>query len=316
MSDIGPPATENDTWGKHRHLVNVYERYLQATYDNLTLRGEQKVTRGEHRRFADLYDFYLEAIYCPKKSEPLGSGRWRLMRSVATEIRDREAVRILDCAAGTGFPAVDLAADRHGLTIHCTDGDQAMLEVLARRARCFGMPLWRFVPPQGNASLGYGSESLVLNWDALNAIHRSYDYVMCRGNSLAYADTWSGGEDAASLDQVEKYLSHIAAKVRPGGYLHVDAPWRIELGEQEYLSIEADGYSIWEKVTSERDCRQWDLSYKFRGDRTVTFRRFSSLLTIDVVQAMLDNLGFSDTEPLSLTAERPNFGVIIARREG
>lgn len=278
-------------------------------------REHRFLSRGTHQDFADLYDIYLEAIYPPLPGERSGSGRWRLMRSVATEIRARGAARVLDCAAGTGFPAFDLATDRsHGLTIHCTDGDPAMLRVLERRATLHDIPVGRLAPRRADTEPLDDLASLVLDWDSLGTIRGAYDYVLCRGNSLAYANTWTGDHDAAPLDQLVDDLANIAAKVRPGGYIHIDAPWRIELDHQGYLTGGTQGCAIWEQVTSERNCRRWDLSYKFSGGRTYTFRRFSSRLTIDVVQEMLDDLGFEDTKPFALTAERPSFGVIIARK--
>lgn len=273
------------------------------------------VTWGTHKDFTDLYEFFLEAVYPPATGERPSSGRWRLAQSVGTEIRARGAATVLDCAAGTGFPALDMATNpSHGLFIHCTDADPAMLQVLARRAEHLGVPLAKLTPRRADTPAMTGPKSLELSWEALGTIRGGYDYVLCRGNSLAYADTWTGRDETTPLDRVADYLANMAAKVRPGGYLHVDAPWQIGLDQQGYVSGGTEGCSIWEQVTSERDCRSWDLSYKFSGGRTIKFRRFSSLLTIDIVQAMLDELGFEDTEPFPLMAERPNFGVIIARR--
>jgi len=274
------------------------------------------VSWGSHREFADLYDYFLEAVYPPEEGEATGSGRWRLMRSVAAEIRERDAYRVLDCAAGTGFPSLDLAADiNQKLVVHCTDGDRHMIEVLMRRACTFGVDVDRLAPPRSAfGPKAAGGEALVLDWASLSRIEGSYDYVLCRGNSLAYADTWTGDRNVAPLRRIEDYLGRIAAKVRPGGYLHIDAPWQLELDHEKYRPVGSGSVSIWEQVSAEADCRQWELAYNLSDRNTIKFRRYSSLLTIDRIETALKLMGFLDTTPFSLGAERPGFGVIIARK--
>jgi SAM-dependent methyltransferase len=274
------------------------------------------VSWGTHRDFADLYDYFLEAVYPPREGEASGSGRWRLMRSVAAEIRERDAYRVLDCAAGTGFPALDLAADTsQKLIVHCTDGDRDMIDVLMRRAAAMGFDVDRLAPPRsGLGSKAAGGEALVLDWASLARVEGTYDYVLCRGNSLAYADTWAGERNVAPLNRIEDYLGRIAAKVRPGGHLHIDAPWQLELDHEKYRRVGSGSLSIWEQVSAEADCRQWELAYKLAEHNTIRFRRYSSLLTIDRIETALKQMGFFDTTPFSLAAERPGFGVVIARK--
>ncbi len=103
-------------------------------------------------------------------------------------------------------------------------------------------------------------------------------------------------------------------KVRPGGYLHVDAPWRLELPTASYQAVGGSD-SIWEHVSADETHREWTLSFKLdQNDRPIAFRRYSSLLTIDRVETALKSLGMADTVPFQLGAERPGFGTIIARR--
>lgn len=278
-------------------------------------RAQALVSHGSPQDFADLYDVYLAAVY---RAICRGRGSTSLLaRSIANEIRTRGARTVLDCAAGTGFPALELVADRDvRAAIHCTDGDPMMLRVLERKAAYLGIPLSEMMAPRADLDAGVGVEAMALDWDSLGRVRRAYDYVLCRGNSLAYADTWTGDSDAAPLDRIAGYLANVAAKVRPGGWLHVDAPWEVGLTKQQYLTSSTSGCSIWEQVVVEAKARRWDLVYKFSGGRSVKFRRYSSLVTIDVVQTMLDHLGFVDTKPMTLPAERPNFGVIIARKGG
>lgn len=274
-------------------------------------RKAQRARRGSHAEFVDRYETYLDAIYEVDDDGPAASGRWRLMRSIANEMRQRRAIDVLDCAAGTGFPLVDLAADARGrFRIHCSDGDRLMIKDLMARASDLGVPLTNLSPPRRRAPNRL-SASMVLDWTELDDVTHRYDYVLCRGNSLAYANTWGGKKKVADNALVEAYLTIIATKVRPGGYLHIDAPWTLDLeARNRQLGTEA----IWEQVSVDRDKREWWLTFAADDGELIEFKRYSSLITIDRVKEMLDRLGFEETSPFRLDGERESFGVIIARK--
>ncbi len=281
---------------------------------------------GDHHDFVSHYEDFLDAVHEPT-GQGVGSGRWTLMSSIATELRNLKAVRVhrgskpckpfrvLDCAAGTGFPMIELAKYSQGnFEIHCTDGDPLMIDVLARRAKELDLDIARLAPERWSSlPQPTGPDALVLDWSDLPKIKGSYDYVLCRGNSLAYADTWVGGRDTASEKGLQQYLIRMILKVKSGGHLHVDAPRTLELPAKTYRPPTKRTMAIWEAVTTERGCRQWQVSFKPRNGPTVTFKRFSSLLTIDRVQSILSKLGL-EIQNQGLHGERPGFGVIIARR--
>ncbi len=91
---------------------------------------------------------------------------------------------------------------------------------------------------------------------------------------------------------------------------------RVYRSRQTYKPVATGAVSIWEQVTTESDCRHWRVDFKLPSDDTLRFERFSTLLTIHDVAAMLDDLDFDETEPFQLSAERPGFGVIIAQKRG
>lgn len=272
-------------------------------------------TWGTHADFVDVYEGdFLDAVYHGEADETVLCGRWKLMRSIAAQMRVRGAKRVLDCAAGTGFPLVDLAADAQSeFTIHCCDGDGDMVAMLEKRAANLGLNPVDLAPKRWPGP-GRSDKSLVIDWARLNQVEGCYDYVLCRGNSLVYADTWAGKKKVASATRLETYLRRMRDKVKPGGYLHVDAPWDLGLSATSYRMIESAKASIWEKVSVDRNAREWRMAVEREGRRPVAFKRYSSLLTIDTVAEILDKLGFEDTTPFQLAGERPNFGAIIARR--
>lgn len=272
-------------------------------------------TWGTHDDFVDVYHrYFLDAAYQRDDQIPVKCGRWKLMRSIAAQMRSRKSVHVLDCAAGTGFPSIDLLAETGPeFKVHCSDGDPAMVAVLEKRAANRGIDPGKLAPRYWPGPLRK-SRSLILDWARLNQVEGRYDYVLCRGNSLAYADTWGGRRKVASRTLLETYLRRMRDKVAPGGYLHIDAPWDLGLSATSYRVIEGHSASIWEKVSVDRDAREWWMVVEQEGQRPVAFKRYSSLLTIDGVATILDRLGFEETQPFQLTGERSNFGVIIAKR--
>lgn len=276
---------------------------------------------GTHSEFADLYEKYLDSIYDSTSRAVYGNGRWRLCRQVGNEIRDRGAREVLDCAAGTGFPGLNLMAmaPDYGIDVlHLTDGDPDMIRVLRRRASELGvaglLPTDRVRWRSEGAAAVQIVDPLVLLWSELGQIRRKpYDYVLCRGNSLAYADTWTGDHQVASQDTINSYLRQIALKVRPGGYLHIDAPWEAELSGQRHRSVASGAVSIWEQVEPGDDFRHWCVDFKLPSE-TLKFGRYSSLLTIHDVADALETIGFEETKPFEMAGERDSFGVIIAKR--
>ncbi len=270
---------------------------------------------GKHSAFADLYESFLDAAYRSPSSK--GNDRWKLVQGIVNEIAERGVETILDCAAGTGFPAIELAAHPTipWLKVHCTDADAEMLQVFEKRVKeTEDINLQQFAAPRGLKLGGEAAGSLRLAWHELGNIRRTYDYVMCRGNSLAYGNTWSGGRSVSSADAIGAYLQEMKNKVRPGGYLHVDAPKRLELPKQCYPSVAEDGVVISEEVVDTDNHRHWKVQFELPNGEKLGFHRYSTLLTISNVQRMLDDLGFVDTAPRALYGERPGFGVIIAKR--
>jgi hypothetical protein len=160
----------------------------------------------------------------------------------------------------------------------------------------------------------------VVNWADLRHVVGNYDYLLCRGNALAYADTWSGEGDVASTDNIRRYLRQMLGLLDPGGYLHVDAPKVAKLDRTSRRVLGTNAHSIVEEVTLEVDengephRRRWDVTFNHKGQRPVSFTRYSSLLTIADLQRLLEELGLEETDPVELPDERPNFGVIIARK--
>jgi SAM-dependent methyltransferase len=273
---------------------------------------------GSHEEFVERFDEYLGAVCPPSGALRSDTGQTRLAASLLKQLDNRSAERVLDCAAGTGFPTLDLQlAAPERFVVHCCDGDELMVARMARRASGLDLDFAAMVPPRRQGS---GAGSMVLNWANLGELEGEYDYLLCRGNALAYADTWSGELDVASAETIRRYIGQMCDLLVPGGYLHVDAPKTIELGATTRRDVGHKPRSVAEQVTLEVDengephRRRWDVTFNHKGQRPVSFTRYSSLLTIADLQRLLEELGLEETDPVELPDERPNFGVIIARK--
>lgn len=117
------------------------------------------------------------------------------------------SLRVLDCACGSGFPALGLIAKGYDVT--CTDGSEIMLKHFRRNARLEGLDVQ---PHQ-------------LRWEELPLRYAGqFDVVLNRGcGNYRYAGVWDGG-GLASRQAMAHAIRQWAACIRPGGRLYIDIP--------------------------------------------------------------------------------------------
>lgn len=242
----------------------------------------------QQQLFAVFYDqIFVNAVYEKRQ----------FVASILDVLKRKSVQSILDCAAGTGFPALLLR--KAGMEVDCTDMDPFMIEVFKKNARRLKVP----------------NNILRLKWSDLSNIGKQYDYVMCRGNSLAYDESWGEeGNIPPGNHKIYSDLQEIAKMVKPGGYLHVDIPKKRKLGKSQY-STEYNGevYRVEEEVFACKDGRHWFFEL-YNNSEHHKFDRWSSSFSFEQLQEALTSLGFSETNSFTLQGERKNFRVIIARK--
>jgi SAM-dependent methyltransferase len=118
-----------------------------------------------------------------------------------------QGLRVLDCACGSGFPALGLIAKGYDVT--CTDGSGLMLEHFRRNARLEGLDV------QAHQML----------WEELPGRYAgTFDVVLNRGcGNYRYAAAWDDG-GLASRAAMAHAIGQWVACIRPGGRFYVDIP--------------------------------------------------------------------------------------------
>jgi SAM-dependent methyltransferase len=228
--------------------------------------------------------------------------RDRVVRGIAEWLGAPGSLDVLDCACGSGFPALDLY--RLGYRISCTDGSADMLERFRRNAREAGIPL----------------EPRQVRWEELGMRYPAvFDVVMCRGCSLIYAGTWDTDAEpdwSALVSAVENF----GRCLRPGGRLYVDTTPEEEL-HGEYPQVTEcgprmiDGHRVeWrEHLTADpqRGVRSWQVALHI-DDTWVTFERKSHYLPHDRFERVLIDARLEDVHRVDIPGER--YKVFVGRR--
>jgi len=125
-------------------------------------------------------------------------------------------LRVLDCACGSGFPALELI--RRGYDVTCTDGSELMLDHFRRNARVDGI----------------AAEANLVPWEELPGRYGGqFDVVMNRGGgNYIYAGVWDEEGLAERPAMVEAIRQWIAC-VRPGGRFYIDITRAEDLARRE-----------------------------------------------------------------------------------
>ena len=229
--------------------------------------------------------------------------RAEVVDGVAEWLGPPEGLRVLDCACGSGFPALDLI--RRGYDVTCSDGSALMLEHFRENARGAGLAV----------------EPLQLLWEALfDHFAGAFDVVMCRGGgSLVYAGTWD--EDLPpDRGAVTTAVRNFYDCLRPGGRLYVDTTRAEDLARAEpqrarHPTIVVDGHTVEleEEVTNypDRGMRVWRSRLRVDGT-THEFARRSHYFSHDEFTGLLTAAGFVDVQPEPVRGE--TYAVFVGRR--
>jgi SAM-dependent methyltransferase len=188
--------------------------------------------------------------------------RDRLVQNLADWLGPPDGLQILDCACGSGFPALDL--HRLGYSVTCTDASRPMLDRFDINAEAAGIEL----------------QPVQARWEELNSHYdANFDVVLCRGCSLLYAGTFDDDVDP-DRSALESSLRNFVHCLRSGGRLYVDAPREEDLGEENPQWTEHEPRTI--------DGHRVEMRERITAYPTARIRRWEVELNIDDVPFALE----------------------------
>jgi SAM-dependent methyltransferase len=222
---------------------------------------------------------------------------------IAAWLGPPQGIAILDCACGSGFPALDLL--RMGYDVTCSDGSPTMLRHFRRNALVENV----------------SAKPLQVVWDDLDrTFGDAFDVVMCRGGgSYLYAGTWDRDappDRAVLLDSLQRFV----ACVRPGGRLYVDITRAEDLANLEpqwahhpALLVGDHVVELAERITADPDgrVRTWHSWLSLDG-QTYEFERRSHYLPHEELVSLLEATGLVDIRKELVPGE--HYDVYTGRR--
>ncbi|EME66251.1 glycine-sarcosine methyltransferase [Rhodococcus ruber BKS 20-38] len=213
---------------------------------------------------------------------------------------------VLDCAVGTGFGTLRLL--EAGYPLVCSDGSVDMLRRF--RLNC--------------AEAGLSHDAVHARWEDLGRVFPAvFDMVMCRGNSLAYADTWDNDVPLEhDLDRLATHVAGMAGALRPGGALLVDLPATRPGAASTRLLEHRGSTTVGEPVTVVEQIhtdpttrlRRWNVTMTV-GTHTCQFSRSSYLIDLDTLRTVLRLCGFAAICTLPDLSPRDHYSTVVAIKE-
>lgn len=212
---------------------------------------------------------------------------------------------VLDCAVGTGFGTIRLL--ELGYSLVCSDGSTEMLDRF--RHNC--------------TEAGLSNDAICARWEDLGRMFPEvFDMVMCRGNSLAYADTWDS-DSALEFDpgRVITHVAGMAGALRPGGALLVDLPsarpdTSPSVLEHQGFCPAGQPVTVIEEISTDHETRirHWDVAMTV-GHRNYRFARSSYLLDLNTLRDALDACGFTSVRSLPGSSVRDHYQTVVAIKQ-
>ena len=214
--------------------------------------------------------------------------------------------KIIDVAAGAGFPSLDLI--KSGFEITCTDGADDMIELFNSKAaeadiisRC-RKALWLELPELFS--------------------QEQFDLLMCRGISFIYADGgWNRHEMPNPERAIKAYTETLAAfysRLNKGGWVHLDKfkdeeiGHRIKVSEIKVKESPTEDLVFWTQRDVDSKVRQAAM-IRETGENKQLIPNVTYDLTGAELEQMMAEVGFVDIQKISLPSEKL-FDIWIGRK--
>jgi len=218
----------------------------------------------------------------------------------------RKIKTILDCAGGTGFPAIVLK--KRGWDVTYSDGSKQMFDFFENELK------------KGNLQIPH----YFVNWHELSKkFSQKFDAVLCRGNSLIYVDSWDDNKiQEITKENIKRALREFFGVLNTGGLLYVDIISEKEFDHPSYPIIEEFGEKI---IDGKKIKLTWELTHDYKNQKRTwksillidgkrhEFSYFSYLLRHSELTEMMKGAGFRNVEKLEMKSER-NYNVFVGMK--
>ncbi|OHA26299.1 MAG: hypothetical protein A3D52_01910 [Candidatus Taylorbacteria bacterium RIFCSPHIGHO2_02_FULL_44_36] len=176
-------------------------------------------------------------------------------------LKFRKIKTILDCAGGTGFPAITLK--KRGWDITYSDSSQQMFDFFEKELQNENLQIHHHL----------------INWMELSdKFSQKFDAVLCRGNSLVYVDSWDDNKiQQITRENIKKSLQEFLNILTPNGLLYVDIINKKEFDSPLYPIVEEFGEKI---VDGKKIKLTWELTHDYEKRK----RTWRSILLIDGIR--------------------------------
>ncbi|PIS04902.1 MAG: hypothetical protein COT81_03980 [Candidatus Buchananbacteria bacterium CG10_big_fil_rev_8_21_14_0_10_42_9] len=221
-------------------------------------------------------------------------------------LKSNSVETVLDPAGGTGFPSIPLK--RRGWDITYADSSKLMIEHFEKKLKKAKLNIPHYQ----------------IDWEHLpNAINKKFDAVLCRGNSLIYADSWHENNiEKTTLEHIKNSLRAFKAMLNGDGVVYVDIINQKEYDKdypliEEFGEREINGKKIkldWELIHDyDKKIRTWKSIITINGKKS-EFVRYSYLLRHIELTDLMNQAGFSGVQEIPIRGEH-NYDVFIGYKK-
>lgn len=219
-----------------------------------------------------------------------------------------KASKIIDSAAGSGFPAIELF--KRGYNLQCMDKMQDEVSAFNRRTKKLHLKL----------------KCKKATWLSMPKLYKKnyFDLLFCRGNSLHFAGGgWNCNNSLAtnkdkSLEMMRKTIRAFYSVIKPGGYLYLDKffdnekPSKVKVAD---VLINKKHYDLlfYREIKRKEGYRIARMILRDDKGKEQGLPNMTYPITFKELKNILAEEGFKEIKDIKLKAET-HFGILMAKK--
>lgn len=229
------------------------------------------------------------------------------MERLFDKLKISKESKIIDVAAGGGFPTLELFKD--GYNVACTDGYSDQVSLFNLKAKDSGLDV------TCTKVFWYDLPSMYAN--------DSFDFLFCRGNSFIYAGgAWNSMIDIDPIKAINDYKSTLKIfydLLKPHGWIYIDkfkdseTTHREKVGKIKVNDEGSEELIFWTERFPEEKVRRASILRKKENGEEHGVPNITYDLTFPELRQLLESVGFSAIESVKIPSEK-HFDIILAQK--